>query len=213
MDFEAAGIVAAWVGMTDLAVRLFGKADEMRQRLGARSAAAALRRAATPERKPAGWLTRPANRVADAAKGCGAAYSGSLMIEELFPILSTRDLERALAFYRDALGGVVRFSYPGPDGAPVYVGVDLGSSHLGIGFADGLEPSPRPRAVSLWLYADDCDALVERIRSSGGTIVEEPADQPWGERVARVLDPDGNEVIVGQRGAAAAPGDQPNGRA
>ena len=35
MDFEAAGIAAAWVGQTDLAVRLFGKADEMRQRLGA----------------------------------------------------------------------------------------------------------------------------------------------------------------------------------
>jgi lactoylglutathione lyase len=30
-------------------------------------------------------------------------------------------------------------------------------------------------------------------------VTEEPADQPWGERVARVLDPDGNEVIVGQK--------------
>jgi lactoylglutathione lyase len=30
-------------------------------------------------------------------------------------------------------------------------------------------------------------------------VTEEPAEQPWGERVARVLDPDGNEVIVGQK--------------
>jgi lactoylglutathione lyase len=30
-------------------------------------------------------------------------------------------------------------------------------------------------------------------------VTEEPADQPWGERIARVLDPDGNEVIVGQK--------------
>jgi lactoylglutathione lyase len=30
-------------------------------------------------------------------------------------------------------------------------------------------------------------------------VVEEPADQPWGERVARVLDPDGNVVLIGQR--------------
>jgi lactoylglutathione lyase len=29
-------------------------------------------------------------------------------------------------------------------------------------------------------------------------IAEEPADQPWGERVARVLDPDGNLVLIGQ---------------
>jgi len=47
--------------------------------------------------------------------------------------------------------------------------------------------------------ADDCDAAVERLRGGGATIVEEPVDQPWGERVARVLDPDGNLVLVGQR--------------
>ena len=37
------------------------------------------------------------------------------------------------------------------------------------------------------------------------TVLEEPADQPWGERVARVSDPDGNTVIVGQP-AAGEPG-------
>ena len=30
-------------------------------------------------------------------------------------------------------------------------------------------------------------------------LVKEPADQPWGERIARVLDPDGNVVVLGQR--------------
>jgi uncharacterized glyoxalase superfamily protein PhnB len=41
--------------------------------------------------------------------------------------------------------------------------------------------------------------VIERIRAAGGTVTEEPADQPWGERVGRCLDPDGNEVIIGQR--------------
>jgi lactoylglutathione lyase len=31
------------------------------------------------------------------------------------------------------------------------------------------------------------------------TITEEPVDQPWGERVARALDPDGNEIIIGAK--------------
>lgn len=88
------------------------------------------------------------------------------------------------------------FEYPGPDGTPVYAGVDLGASHLGLGFE---APTERPRPVSLWFYTPDCDALVERIRAAGGTVVAEPADQPWGERVGRVLDPDGNELIIGQR--------------
>lgn len=56
--------------------------------------------------------------------------------------------------------------------------------------------------MSLWPYKDDCDAAVARLREAGVAISEEPADQPWGERVARVLDPDGNEVIIGQHAAS-----------
>jgi predicted enzyme related to lactoylglutathione lyase len=57
----------------------------------------------------------------------------------------------------------------------------------------------RDRHLADLAYADSCDEAVERLRAAGATVTEEPADQPWGERVARVLDPDGNEVIVGQR--------------
>ena len=124
------------------------------------------------------------------------------MIEQLFPILDVADVQRSLRFWRDQLGGVVAFEWPGPDGQPVYVGLDVGTSHIGIG-GPAARPAGEPRAVSLWVYTDDCDALVERLRAGGSPILEEPADQPWGERVARVADPDGNVVIVGQRGDPA----------
>jgi lactoylglutathione lyase len=120
---------------------------------------------------------------------------------ELFPIVSTTDMTRALGFYHDLLGGMVVYEFPGPEGATVYVGLDVGESHIGIGFSPDLADSPRPRAMSLWLYTNDCVAAVERLRSSGITVTEEPTDQPWGERVARVLDPDGNEVVIGQHAA------------
>ena len=74
----------------------------------------------------------------------------------------------------------------------------LGSPHLGIGHDPELTDGPGGR-VSLRLYVDDCDATVERLRGAAVTIVEEPADQPWGERVAHVIDPDGNLVLIGQR--------------
>jgi lactoylglutathione lyase len=118
----------------------------------------------------------------------------------LFPIIVTRDLAAALAFYRDLLGASVSYEFPGPDGEPGYVGLELGPSHLGIGRDPDEAGSPTER-FSLWVYTDDCDAAVERLRAGGVTIVEEPVDQPWGERVARVLDPDGNLVLVGQRTA------------
>jgi lactoylglutathione lyase len=124
------------------------------------------------------------------------------MVTELFPILSTPDIRRALAFYRDLLGGTIAYEFPGPDGEPAYVGLDMGASHLGIGLSPTPSGGPIPRPISLWVYTADCDAAVERLRAGGVTITEEPADQAWGERVARVLDPDGNEVIIGARPAA-----------
>ncbi len=128
------------------------------------------------------------------------------MITQLFPIVATPDLDRSLAFYRDLLGGTVTYEFPGGDELPVYVALSLGAppdaTSIGIGLERGVEDAPRPRAVSLWAYTDDCDAAVDRLRAAGTRIVEEPADQPWGERVARVLDPDGNEVIIGARGSA-----------
>lgn len=121
------------------------------------------------------------------------------MFTEVFPIVATTDIERSLRFYRDALGGTVTHEFPGPDGSPVYVGIDIGSSHMGVGVDVQAREAQRP-PVHLWIYADDCDAAIERLRASGVPIVEEPSDQPGGERIARVRDPDGNDVVIGQRG-------------
>lgn len=123
------------------------------------------------------------------------------MFDELFPILSTPDLARSLRFYRDLLGGEVMYQFP-PDGEPGYVGVQIGRSHLGIGKQEqpGVLANDR---ITLWVYANDCDTAIARLRDGGVQVVREPMDQPWGERMATVVDPDGNPVIVASR----APGD------
>jgi lactoylglutathione lyase len=122
------------------------------------------------------------------------------MFDEIFPILTTSDLPAALRFYRDLLGGTVTYQFP-PEGEPVYVAVDLGRSHLGIGGQDQPGALANDR-VTLWVYADDCDKAVERLRDAGVPVLQEPADQPWGERMATVTDPDGNRVIVATRAPA-----------
>jgi lactoylglutathione lyase len=118
------------------------------------------------------------------------------MFSEAFPILSTADLPRALAFYRDGLGGEVTYQFPA-DGEPVYVSMRIGKSALGLGAEEhAAEASARH---ALWVYADDCDRAVERLVTYGATVTEPPADQPWGERVARLTDPDGNRLVIGSR--------------
>jgi lactoylglutathione lyase len=126
------------------------------------------------------------------------------MFRSLFPIITVPDVERSLGFYRDLLRGTVEFAFP-DDGPPVYVSVHVGTSPLGIGLDDGTSPGG---GTTLWVHVDDCDRAVEHLAAAGVTVVEPPTDQPWGERVARVQDPDGNVVVLGQE---AAPAQEPAG--
>jgi lactoylglutathione lyase len=125
------------------------------------------------------------------------------MATELFPIISTPDLPRSLSFYQDLLGGTVTYDFAGPDGDPAYVSLSIGSSSLGIAvdpsMSDAAQVPPGP--IALWIYVDDCERTVELLRSAGVRVTAAPELQPWGERIARVLDPDGNEVIIGSRAA------------
>jgi uncharacterized glyoxalase superfamily protein PhnB len=118
------------------------------------------------------------------------------MFNELFPILSTADLDRSLAFYQGLLGAEIEYRFP-PDGPAGYVSLRIGSSKLGLGLDPTASAGPTGQRCSLWMYADDCDAAVARLSAAGTTVLVPPEDQPWGERVARVLDPDGNVVIIG----------------
>jgi len=116
---------------------------------------------------------------------------------DAFPILTTRDLPRALTFYRDLLGGAVRYQFPA-EGQPIYVSLAIGDAAVGLSFEDRATVNDR---IGLWLYADDCDAAVARLRAAGVRVEQDPADQPWGERMAVVLDPDGNRVMIATRGS------------
>jgi lactoylglutathione lyase len=118
----------------------------------------------------------------------------------MFPMLSAADMAASVAFYRDVLGGVEAYRFPEDD--PVFVTLDLGDSEIGIG---GVSESPlhgqpqRPASghrVELCVYVDDVDEAARAARAAGAPVLLEPGDQPWGERVAYVADPDGNLVML-----------------
>jgi lactoylglutathione lyase len=102
------------------------------------------------------------------------------MFDEMFPILSTADLPRALGFYRDLLDATVTYQFPA-DGAPRYVGLALGASHLGTG--QRTEPGDTANdQITLWVYATNCDAAVQRLREADvrdfdGSSVSTPASR------------------------------------
>jgi tRNA-Thr(GGU) m(6)t(6)A37 methyltransferase TsaA len=110
-----------------------------------------------------------------------------------FPILQVEDLPRSLRFYRDLLEFEPTYAFPSED-EPQFVALAIPGGQLGLSAG---EAAPRTGSVAIWLYTDDVDAAVSRLREAGAPILAEPADQPWGERVASVSDPDAYTVHIG----------------
>ncbi len=124
------------------------------------------------------------------------------IVRRLYPMLAVDDLQKSLAFYRDLLGGVETYRFPA-EGEPGYVALRLGESALGLGLytegsaLHGLPQKPASgHRMELCVYVDDVDAAVERLRAAGAPVHLEPSDQPWGERIAYVEDPDGNLLML-----------------
>ena len=113
------------------------------------------------------------------------------MSDRAFPIITVSDLPATCAFY-EQLGFVQAYRFP-PDGDAAFVTMERGSSSIGIG-AGADEGGDR---FGYWVYVDDVDVALARLRASGAPVVAAPQDQPWGERVARTRDPDGNLLYLG----------------
>jgi lactoylglutathione lyase len=132
----------------------------------------------------------------------GASEARRVTYREAFPIVYTSDLPLALAFYRDALGMTETFRFPSK-GVPTFVSLTL-ADNSGLALADkgstpphhGLPMQLGAGAFELCVYTDDVDDAVAQLRTAGHAVLYEPANQPWGERMAYVADPDGNPVMI-----------------
>ena len=117
-----------------------------------------------------------------------------------FPVLYAKDVEAVAAFY-GRLGFREHVRLPSPDGSPGYVGMARDGAELAVTAEAsprelaGVEPGPGPRH-ELFVYVADVDATVAEVRDAGATVLREPAEMPWGERVAFVADPEGNVVSI-----------------
>ncbi len=121
--------------------------------------------------------------------------------------IAVDDHEKALAFYRDALGLEVRkdVGFEGMRwvtvGSPAQPDVDI---VLEPPLADPSASAADRQAMAELLAkgllravifsTEDVDATFEHIRAAGGDVLQEPVDQPYGVRDCAFRDPAGNVV-------------------
>ena len=132
--------------------------------------------------------------------------------------LAVRDLEKALAFYREGLGlgsaGVIGTEFPGDDDAPAGA---VAMFHLDGGLILALYPrtelakdasvpfgSPKSGEFSighLVATKSEVDSLLTRAEAAGAVLTGPPHDRPWGIYSGYFRDLDGHlwEIIWNPR--------------
>jgi uncharacterized glyoxalase superfamily protein PhnB len=104
-------------------------------------------------------------------------------------IVSVSRLERSLPLYRDALGLAEKYR----QGEVVMLGVAGSAVEV---LLHERPPTAGLAGVAVSFLVDDVDAATALAVKAGATVVDEPADQPWGERQSVLTDPDGHVLCL-----------------
>ncbi|BCM71013.1 MULTISPECIES: VOC family protein [Streptomyces] len=112
------------------------------------------------------------------------------------PVILTADQDALLDFYTTLFGAEQIFRIP-EEGPAFYLGLRIGDTDLGLVAKPDAGTGAAPR-VLLSIGVDDVDETLGRVEALGGSVRSGPNDMPWGQRVAHILDPDGNPLNLTQ---------------
>lgn len=117
-------------------------------------------------------------------------------------MLSVRRGAEAIEFYKAAFGAQESFKVEAPDGA-VVAQLSVGDSDFWVADESPEHKNFSPESlgggtVRLVLISEDPDAMFARAVGAGATVVWPVADQEYGWRVGRVVDPFGHHWEIGK---------------
>ena len=134
-------------------------------------------------------------------------------VPRLTPYLIVKDAARAIEFYMKAFGAreIYRLTDPSaPNGKIGHAELEIGAGVLMLAdeWPDFGALSPASiggSPVSLHLYVADVDAVVARVADAGATVLRQPKDEFFGDRVATIVDPFGHRWQLATRNETVAP--------
>ena len=110
------------------------------------------------------------------------------------PYLIVENAAGFIDFPSSAFGAVERLRMAMPQGGVGHAEVVIDGAAIML--ADALPPEYPPTSSLIHLYVPDCDAVYAQAMAAGATSVAEPADQFYGDRLARVTDAYGNQWSI-----------------
>ena len=111
------------------------------------------------------------------------------------PYLFYEDVGAALDWLANAFGFKERLRLPGPDGAVTHAEMELQDGVIMMGHPGAEYQSPKRHGhvdQLIYVFVDDVDAHYQVARAAGAKIIDEPADQFYGDRRYAVEDLEGH---------------------
>ena len=119
------------------------------------------------------------------------------------PYLMFTDCATAMEFYTKAFGAREVMCFTGQSDRKVqHAEMQLGDSRIMMadespGSSNFAAPHYGGSPISLMFYTEDTDAMYARAMAAGAKSLREPADQPYGDRMAGIEDPFGYKWWIG----------------
>jgi uncharacterized glyoxalase superfamily protein PhnB len=111
----------------------------------------------------------------------------------IMPILTVKDVDESVAFFRDTLGFRHDMSMA-PEGKNIFAIVGLGAAVFGLGSDDMAPQPPYAPGVQFMIYLPEdqsIESFYANVKAKGVTIDDELADTYWGDRAFSIHDPNG----------------------
>jgi catechol 2,3-dioxygenase-like lactoylglutathione lyase family enzyme len=116
------------------------------------------------------------------------AYGGGMTAALARIVISVASLDAALPLYENVLDLRRILESPGVVGLALARGIEL--------MLHERPPTPGEAGIAPTFRVANVDATVKAAIAAGATVIDPPADQPWGERQAVLHDVDGHVVCV-----------------
>jgi PhnB protein len=130
--------------------------------------------------------------------------------QALTPYLIVKDAAKAIEFYKRAFGAQELFRLTEPQGRIGHAELQIRDSllmladeHRDFGALSPASIGGSP--VSIHLYVDDVDRVVEGAASRGATILRQVKDEFYGDRTGMIADPFGHKWHIATRKEEVSP--------
>lgn len=126
------------------------------------------------------------------------------------PYLYYENVAAALDWLTRAFGLRERMRMPGPDGVIAHAEMEVADGVIMLGHPGPEYRSPKQvghATQSLYVYVDDVDEHARQARAAGAKLLEEPADQFYGDRRYGAEDLEGHQWYFATHVRDVAPED------